>query len=44
VMRAVIVAAIDQDTLNAGFAHLTKRDLLGRPMPMIALIKPGVKR
>ena len=28
VMRAVIVAAIDQDAANTGFAHLAKRDLL----------------
>ena len=29
VMRAAIVAAIDQDTPNAGFAHLAKGDFLG---------------
>ena len=29
VMRAVIVAAIDQDAANAGFAHFAKGDFLG---------------
>ena len=29
VVRAVIIAAIDQDTTNAGIAHFAKRDFLG---------------
>ena len=28
-MAAAIIGAIDQDTANAGFAHLAKGDLLG---------------
>ena len=29
VVAALVIAAIDQDAANAGFAHLAKGDLLG---------------